>query len=149
VTAGRPYNRAIATAQKLVTKLHTAVYRITGGRVGGRMVNSPVLLLLTTGRKTGKRRSTPLLYLQDGDDYAIVASNGGTPKHPVWWLNLQADPLAVAEIGGKKIRVRTEEAEGEEKQRLWERLVGMYPQYDKYQRRTDREIPVVLLRPVP
>ena len=149
MTAGRPYNRAIATAQKLVTKLHTAVYRITGGRVGGRMVNSPVLLLLTTGRKTGKRRSTPLLYLQDGDDYAIVASNGGTPKHPVWWLNLQADPLAVAEIGGKKIRVRTEEAEGEEKQRLWERLVGMYPQYDKYQRRTDREIPVVLLRPVP
>ncbi|MBA3426772.1 MAG: nitroreductase family deazaflavin-dependent oxidoreductase [Rubrobacter sp.] len=149
MTVGRPYNRAIATAQKLVTKLHTAVYRITGGRVGGRMVNSPVLLLLTTGRKTGKRRSTPLLYLQDGDDYAIVASNGGTPKHPVWWLNLQADPLAVAEIGGKKIRVRTEEAEGEEKQRLWERLVGMYPQYDKYQRRTDREIPVVLLRPVP
>jgi len=146
VARGRPYNRAIATAQKWTTKLHAAVYRATGGRIGGRMVSSPVLLLVTTGRRTGEQRTTPLLYLQDGDDFAIVASNGGAPKHPFWWLNLQANPEAKVEIGGKKFRVRASEAVWEERRRLWERLVGMYPPYEDYQRRTDRTIPVVRLR---
>ena len=143
---GRPYNRAIVTAQKWATKLHAAVYRTTGGRIGGRMLNSPVLLLITTGRKTGKQRSTPLLYLEDGGGYAIAASNGGTSGHPAWWLNLEADPEAKVEIGGKKIRVRAEKAMGEERRRLWERLAGMYPAYEGYQRRTDRKIPIVHLR---
>jgi len=146
VARGRPYNGTIAAVQKWATKLHAAVYRATGGKIGGRMVSSPVLLLITTGRRTGEQRTTPLLYLQDGDGYAIVASNGGTSGHPAWWLNLEADPEAKIEIGGKKIRVRSSEAMGEERRRLWERLVGMYPAYEDYQRRTDRTIPVVCLR---
>jgi len=113
------------------------------------MVNSPVLLLITTGRKSGKERITPLLYLEDGEDFVIVASNGGTSGHPAWWLNLQAKPEANVEVGGEKVRVRTEETTGEEKRRLWDRVVEMYPTYEDYQRRTDREIPVILLKPVP
>ena len=145
---GRPYNAAIVTTQKWVAKLHAAVLRATGGRVGGRMVGSPVLLLVTTGRKSGQKRTTVLLHLEDGGRYVIVASNGGTAKHPVWWLNLQADPEATVEVGGRKMRVRATEARGEEKARLWEGLVRMYPSYGDYQKRTDREIPVVVLEPV-
>ena len=145
---GRPYNAAIAAAQKWATKVHASLFRATNGRVGGRMVGSPVLLLVTTGRKTGRRRTTPLLYLPDGDRYVTVASNGGAAKHPVWWLNLQAYPEATVEVGGRKTRVHATEARGEEKARLWEGLVRMYPSYESYQRRTDREIPVVLLEPV-
>jgi F420H(2)-dependent quinone reductase len=144
---GRPYNAAIAAAQKWATKAHTSLYRATGGRVGGRMVGSPVLLLVTTGRKTGRERTTPLLYLEDGGRYAIVASNGGAPKDPVWWLNLRTNPDATVEVGSHKLHVRASEAEGEEKRRLWRRLVGMYPSYEAYRRRTDREIPVIVLEP--
>jgi deazaflavin-dependent oxidoreductase (nitroreductase family) len=149
---GRPYNATIATAQKWAAKLHASVFRATGGRIGGRMVGSPVLLLGTTGRKSGHKRTTVLLYLEDGGRYVIVASNGGTAKHPVWWLNLQADPEATVEVGvevgGRKIHVRATEARGEEKARLWQRLVRMYPSYEDYQKRTDREIPVVILEPI-
>ena len=145
---GRTYNRAIAAVQGLVARTHSSVYRATGGRVGGRVVGSPVLLLVTTGRKTGKERTTPLLYLEDGGDFVIVASNGGAAKSPAWWLNLKAQPEAIAEVGGRRLRVRAEEAEGEEKRRLWARLVEMYGPYESYQRKTDREIPVVLLKPV-
>lgn len=144
---GRPYNAPIAFVQKQAAKLHTAVYRTTRGRVGGRMLNSPVLLLVTTGRKTGRQRTTPLLYLKDGSDYVIVGSNGGTSGHPVWWLNLREKPEAAVEVGSEKVRVRAEEAAGEERRRLWERLVRMYPPYEDYQERTDREIPVILLKP--
>ena len=112
------------------------------------MMNSPVLLLLTTGRKSGKERTTPLLFLRDGVNYIMVASNGGTAGDPAWWLNLQKDPEAIVEVGGRTLRVRAEEVKGEEKRRLWTRLVEMYPLYESYQRRTDREIPVILLRPV-
>jgi deazaflavin-dependent oxidoreductase (nitroreductase family) len=148
VVRGRPYNPAIATAQKWAAKLHASVFRATGGRIGGRMVGSPVLLLVTTGRKSGQKRTTVLLYLEDGGRYVIVASNGGTAAHPVWWLNLQADPEATVEIGGHKIHVRATEARGEEKARLWQRLIRMYPSYEDYQKRTDREIPVVILEPI-
>ena len=144
---GRPYNAATATAQKWAAKLHATVFRATDGRVGGRIVGSPVLLLVTTGRKSGQRRTTVLLYLEDGGRYVIVASNGGTAKHPVWWLNLQAGPEATVEVGGRKIHVRATEARGEEKARLWQSLVRMYPSYEDYQKRTDREIPVVILDP--
>ena len=144
---GRPYNAVIAGVQKWAAKLHASVFRATGGRVGGRMVGSPVLLLVSTGRKSGQKRTTVLLYLEDGGRYVIVASNGGTATHPVWWLNLQADPEATVEIGGRKIHVRATEARGEEKARLWQRLVRMYPSYEDYQKRTDREIPVIILEP--
>jgi len=144
---GRPYNAAIAAAQKWATKLHATLFRATGGRIGGRIVGSPVLLLVTTGRRSGRRRTTPLLYLEDGGRHVVVASNGGTRKPPLWWLNLQANPGATVEVGGRKTHVRATEATGEEKRRLWGRLVEMYPSYEGYQKRTDREIPVILLEP--
>lgn len=147
-TRGRPYTPAIAAAQRLATRLHFFAYRASGGRVGGRLVGSPVLLLLTKGRRSGRERTTPLLYLEDGEDFVVVASNGGAPSDPDWWLNLKADPAATVEIGEKRLRVRAREVGGEEKRRLWARLVEMYPSYADYQRRTDREIPVAVLRPV-
>jgi deazaflavin-dependent oxidoreductase (nitroreductase family) len=135
------------TAQKWITRAHAAVYRATSGKVAGRMMGSSVLLLTTTGRKTGKKRTTPLLYLEDGENLVIVASNGGAPRHPAWWLNLKVDPEPQVRVGDRTLRVRVEEAKGEEKRRLWARLVEMYPAYEDYQRRTTREIPVVILRP--
>ena len=144
---GRPYPKASANAQKWAAQLHAAVFRATGGKIGGRMLGSPVLLLVTTGRKTGLERTTPLLYLQDGDRQVIVASNGGTAQHPVWWLNLQANAQATTEAAGRKTRVRARQAEGEERARLWEKAVQMYPSYKSYQKKTDREIPVVVLEP--
>ncbi len=112
------------------------------------MLGSPVLLLGTQGRKSGKRRTTPLLYLRDGDNMVVVASNGGTSSQPAWWLNLQASPEAAAQVGGRRLHVRAEAVGGEERRRLWGRLVQMYGPYEGYQRKTDREIPVVVLRPV-
>lgn len=142
---GRPYNATIAAAQKWATKLHASLFRATGGRIGGRLVGSPVLLLVTTGRKSGLQRTTPLLYLEDGGRRVIVASNGGAAKHPVWWLNLKANPEATVEIAGRKTPVRAKEARGEEKELLWKKLVSMYGPYESYRRKTDREIPVILL----
>lgn len=144
---GRPYSRPIVAAQRAATKLHSFVYRATGGRVGGRIVGGPVLLLTTTGRKSGKKRTVPLLYLEDGENLVLVASNGGAPVHPTWWLNLRANPEATVEVGREKLRVRAEEASPREKERLWSKLVEMYGGYETYRRRTDREIPVVLLKP--
>lgn len=148
MTRGRPYNRAIATAQKAATTLHSAVFRRTNGKFGGTLAGGPVLLLITRGRKTGQRRTTPLLYLRDGEDYVIVASNGGTPKDPAWWLNLQANPESEIELEERMIRVRAERASTEEKTRLWPDLVEMYSGYESYQRKTDRNIPVIILHPM-
>jgi deazaflavin-dependent oxidoreductase (nitroreductase family) len=139
---------AANTVQKIIMKVHTSVYRATGGKVAGRVFKSPVLLLTTTGRKSGRERTSPLLYLEDGENLVIVASNGGAPKHPAWWLNLKTNPEAMAEIGDRKLRVRAEQANPEEKDRLWPKLVAMYGSYEDYQKRTDREIPVVILHPV-
>lgn len=144
---GREFSGPAKAALRLFGRLHVGVYRRTGGRVLGRFGKSPVLLLNTVGRKTGQRRTTPLLYLPDGEEMVVVASMGGSPKHPAWWLNLRDDPETTVEVGGRKVGVRAQEARGEEKARLWPRLVGMYPGYADYQRKTDREIPVVVLRP--
>ena len=111
------------------------------------MVGGPVLLLTTTGRKSGREHTVPLFYLNDGEDMAVVASNGGTASHPAWWLNLKANPEATVEVGNREVRVRAEEAGPEEKERLWPKFVEMYGSYEDYRRRTDREIPVVFLRP--
>jgi deazaflavin-dependent oxidoreductase (nitroreductase family) len=136
------------TVQNILTKVHTALYRVSGGKVAGRVFKSPVLLLITTGRKSGVERTTPLLYLEDGEDLVIVASYGGAPKHPAWWLNLKANPEAAVEIGDRRLRVRAEQASPEERERLWPRLVAMYGSYEDYQRKTEREIPVIILHPV-
>jgi F420H(2)-dependent quinone reductase len=103
--------------------------------MGGRLGISPVLLLTTTGRKTGKQHTIPLLYLNDGDNLILVASNGGAPIHPVWWLNLQANPEAVVEIGKIKLPMRARQADAEEHKRLWPLLVAMYADFAEYQKR--------------
>ena len=140
--------RAQRLLGKVMTGTHAAIYRASGGKVAGRMFNSPVLLLITTGRKTGRERTNPLLYLQDGENLVVVASVGGAPKHPGWYWNLKANPEARVQIKDRTLRVSADEAKDEEKRRLWRRVVEMYPPYEDYQRRTQREIPVFVLRPI-
>ena len=135
-------------AWKLGSGAHTGVYRATGGKLFGRMGKSPILLLNTVGRKSGKKRTTPLLYVMDGEDFVIIASKGGAPTHPAWYLNLRANPEATVEVGDREVRVRAEEADPEEKARLWQKMVEMYPAYDHYQEKTEREIPLLVLHPV-
>ncbi len=135
------------TLPSLIAKLHTFLYRVSGGRLGGRISGSRVVLLTTTGRKSGRRRTTPLLSLPDGENIVIVASNGGNDRHPVWWLNLQANPEAELRTGNETKPVRAEAASEEEKARLWPLLVEMYSGYERYQQGTERKIPVVVLRP--
>ena len=135
-------------AWKLGSGAHAGVYRATGGKLFGRMGKSPILLLNTVGRKSGKKRTSPLLYVMDGEDFVIIASKGGASAHPAWYLNLMANPEATVEIEDREVRVRAEEAHSEEKSRLWQKMVEMYPAYDAYQEKTEREIPLLVLRPV-
>jgi deazaflavin-dependent oxidoreductase (nitroreductase family) len=108
-----------------------------------------VLLLATTGRKTGKPRTWPLGYITDGDNLIVVASNGGMEWPPAWWLNLQADPMATVQVGRLQRAVKAEQANAQERDRLWSRFTAALPVYAGYQQRTKREIPVAILRPVP
>ena len=128
--------------------MHSSVYRLTGGRVGGKLGKVPVLLLTTTGRKSGQLRTQPLSYTPAGDGYAVIASKGGAPQHPLWYLNLQTQPLAEVTVRRETRKVRARDAEGEERERLWRALADRFPGYDKYAQKTSRQIPVVLLEPV-
>ena len=133
---------------KLGTAVHRAILRMSRGRLLARVGGMPVLILTTTGRKTGKKRTSPLIYVEDGDSLAIVASAGGSPTDPGWWRNLKANPETTVQVGREKgRRVRARQATPEEKARLWPRLTEVWPDYDEYQKRTEREIPVILLEP--
>ena len=132
---------------RAMSGLNTALYRLTGGKVANRMGKAPILLLTLAGRKSGKRRTTPLLYGRDGDNYVVIASMGGAPKHPAWYHNLQGQEAEI-QVGRKRLRVRARDAEGEERERLWALMVSLYPPYDDYQKKTERRIPVVVLEPV-
>ena len=134
-------------AMKLGSVAHAGLYRATGGKLFGRMGKSPILLLNTVGRKTGKKRTSPLLYVMDGEDFIVIASKGGAPTHPAWYLNLRANPEATVEIGDREVHVEAEVADPKEKARLWQKMVEMYPTYDDYQRKTEREIPLLVLHP--
>ncbi len=105
------------------------------------------MLLTTIGRRSGEPRIPPLIYLEDGDNVGTVASKGGTARHPLWYRNLQANPDVEVQIGADKRELRARTASAEEKDRLWSRLTTIYPDYDDYQARTDRDIPVVILEP--
>jgi deazaflavin-dependent oxidoreductase (nitroreductase family) len=131
----------------IVSRLHRAIYRVSGGRLGGSFGRAPVLLLTTTGRKSGRPRTQPLLYARDGDRYVVIASKGGSPAHPLWYQNLQASPAATVTIGRASQPVRARDAEGEERERLWRAMTALYSGYDKYAERTGRRIPVVVLSP--
>jgi deazaflavin-dependent oxidoreductase (nitroreductase family) len=128
--------------------IHKNVYRLTGGRVGGRIAGGPVLLLTSTGRKSGKSRTNPLMYTRAGEAYVVIASKGGSDQHPLWYLNLQANPRAEVTVGRKKREVRARDAQGEERERLWRALADVYTGYDNYAKKTSRRIPVVVLEPV-
>ena len=132
---------------RLVMTIYVFLYRRTGGKVGGHLGAMPVLLLTTTGRKTGKKHTVPVMYLSEGPNYIITASNNGGEKPPAWWLNLKSSPEATIEIGGDMRLVTTKQASSEEKRRLWEQLVEKAPAFDGYQKRTRREIPMIILRP--
>ena len=133
---------------KVTGTLHRLLYRWSGGRMGRTFRGGPVLLLTTTGRKTGRQRTWPLCYLITGDDLVLVASAGGVPRHPAWYLNLRANPRVSIQLGDRTRTMVARTAEGTERARLWERAVRQYSGCAGYQRRSGREIPVVILRPV-
>jgi deazaflavin-dependent oxidoreductase (nitroreductase family) len=130
---------------RILGGMHKRVYRLTGGKIGGRIGKLPVLLLTTIGRKSGQPRTQPLAYTRAGDGYAVIASKGGAPQHPLWYLNLRANPLAEVTVGRETWKVRARDAEGEERERLWHTLADLYPGYDRYAQKTSRRIPVVVL----
>jgi deazaflavin-dependent oxidoreductase (nitroreductase family) len=130
------------------------IYRKTGGRIGGKWRIGagfrkpvPTLLLEHRGRKSGKRFTVPLLYMRDGDDVVVVASQGGRPEHPQWYRNLVADPETHVQIGPRRSAVRAVVADPQQRGRLWPKLVDVYADFDNYQSWTEREIPVVVLKP--
>ncbi|HEY1276690.1 MAG TPA: nitroreductase family deazaflavin-dependent oxidoreductase [Thermoleophilaceae bacterium] len=129
-------------------KGHTLVYRATHGLVGHRLPGAPPALLLDhVGAKSGKRRTTPLTYLREGETLVIVASKGGHPKNPSWFHNLCANPDTTVQVGPRRIPVRARVATPAERRHLWPRVVDLYSGYRDYQERADREIPLVILEP--
>jgi deazaflavin-dependent oxidoreductase (nitroreductase family) len=131
---------------KLFMAFHIGIYRLSGGRIMGKIMGTPVLLLTTTGRKTGKTRTKPLGYFKDGNAYLVVASAGGDPQHPAWYFNLVSNPAAMIETP-QKINVIAREAADDEYERLWQLIVSQAPAYERYRTATGRKIPLLLLTP--
>jgi deazaflavin-dependent oxidoreductase (nitroreductase family) len=128
--------------------VHTAVYKLSGGHVGRKFPGTPPMLLLEhVGAKSGSRRTSPLVYFEDGRNVVLVASKGGYPRHPAWFHNLMANPDASVQIGTEYRDVRAHVASAAERQRLWPKAVDTYAGYATYQARTPREIPLVVLEP--
>lgn len=121
-------------------------FRANEGKVGGPFEGAPVLLLHTTGAKSGLERVNPLMYLQDGDRILVFASKGGFPTHPDWYRNLKANPKTSVEVGTDKFEVQAEEVSGEERDRLYDKQAGLYPQFAEYEKKTSRKIPVMALK---
>ena len=133
-------------ATKLHGPEHVKAYLETDGEVGHDWRNnSPTLILTTTGRKSGEERLNALIYGLHGDDPVVVASRGGAPKHPGWYSNLKENPGVQVQIWGDKFPARARDATPEERPELWKQMVGLWPDYDNYQAKTDREIPLVIL----
>jgi deazaflavin-dependent oxidoreductase (nitroreductase family) len=127
---------------------HTVIYRATRGLVGHRFPGAPPMLLLDhVGARSGIKRTSPLVYGRDGENLVLIASKGGYPKHPAWFHNLLANPDTRVQVGSQVRNVNARVAEGEERERLWKLMVGVYPGYEGYRRRTERQIPVVVLEP--
>jgi deazaflavin-dependent oxidoreductase (nitroreductase family) len=127
---------------------HTTAYRLSRGLIGHHVPGAPPMLLLDhVGAKSGKRRTTPLAYLKDGENLVLVASKGGHPRNPAWFHNLRANPDTNIQVGSRRIPVRAHVATPPERQRLWPEVVRLYSGYQGYQERTDREIPLVVLEP--
>lgn len=133
-------------SEHLFGEEHVRRYLETDGEVGYRWRrNAPILILTTTGRRSREPWLRPLIFGEDDGRYVLVASQGGAPRHPDWYLNLQASPDVHVQIKGDRFRARARTASGAERERLWRRMAQIWPPYDEYQQRTDREIPVVVL----
>jgi len=137
-------------ALRRVMGLHTAAYRATRGRIGHTVPGTGIRILLLdhVGAKSGTQRTSPLLYIDDGENVAVIASKGGYPKNPAWFYNLKANPETTAQIGREHRDVHAREATSEERERIWDKAVKVYPDYDSYAARSKgRKIPVVVLEP--
>ena len=128
-------------------KMNVPLYRLSRGRIGGRVGRAPVLLLTTTGRKSGQERTAPVLYMRDGERLVVIGSNAGNLKPPAWALNLRATPDAVVEVRADKREVRARVADGEERAELWRRMNEEYAGFDDYKAKTSRDIAVFVLEP--
>ena len=137
-----------ARALKSMFKAHAAIYELSDGRVGASSAGLPMLLLSVTGRKSGETHTAALVYFQDGDSYVVVGSDGAAKRDPQWWKNLEVDPMGAILVGRKKLDVKATLATGAERERLWEVGKTANPMWSKYQARTERELPVVMLTPV-
>jgi deazaflavin-dependent oxidoreductase (nitroreductase family) len=126
---------------------HVDRYLATDGEEGHDWRGTQTLILTTVGRRSGQPRMFPLIYGRHGDDYLGVASKGGSPQHPIWYLNLEANPDVEIQVKGERMRARARTATAEEKDELWRIMTAEWPDYDSYQEKTDREIPVVVLEP--
>lgn len=136
---------AMRPVVKVLSNLHVALYRRTGGRA--QAPRHPTMLLTVTGRRTGRARTVPLVYATDGDDLIVAAAYAGSSHHPQWWLNLQQNPHAQAEVSSRRLPVRAELAARADRDRLWAALVAVYPPFVGYQQRTTRQIPIIRLVP--
>ena len=132
---------------KATGKLNVPIYRLSRGRLLGKVGTGPVLLLTSTGRRSGQKRTAPVLYLQDGERVVVIGSNAGNANAPAWSYNLKANPEAEIEIRGKRRAVRARVAEGEERTELWQKVNRMYEGFDRYDANTSREIAVFVLEP--
>jgi len=124
---------------------HVTRYRETAGEEGHDWQGTKTLLLTTTGRRSGEPRELPLIYGRDGDDYLVVASKGGAPEHPAWYLNLEANPDVEVQVGADRFKARARTATADERPRMWKTMTAEWPAYDEYQTKTDREIPIVVI----
>jgi F420H(2)-dependent quinone reductase len=130
-----------------LTDAHTALYKLTRGRIGGRALGARFALVESVGRRSGKLRTHPLICEPDGENLVIVASKGGVDAHPAWYLNLMADPETAVWWQGRRRRVHAREADRDERERLWPKMTAVWAPYEDYQRRTERLIPIVILEP--
>jgi deazaflavin-dependent oxidoreductase (nitroreductase family) len=146
---GRHFSdRFMATVLRLFSKIHIIIYHWTGGIIGGHIFGNQILLLTSTGQKTGQPRTTPVAYLTEGDAMIIVGGAAGAAKHPAWWLNLESHPEAQVQVGRRRLRVSATRALLEEQERLWARYPAQHALFESMQKRVSREIPIVILRPM-
>ena len=136
-----------AAGLRLVGKANVPLYRLTRGRLAGRVGRSPVLLLTTTGRRSTQPRTAPVLYMRDGERLVVIGSNAGNARPPAWSLNLEANPQAAVQVGGRRTAVRARVARGDERAALWRRMNQQYAGFDEYRARTQRDIRVFVLEP--
>ena len=139
--------RARTRVQRTVGRINVALYRASGGRIGGRVMGLPVLLLTLAGRRSGTLHTTPVSYLPDGDRYVVTGSGGGSASEPQWFRNLRAASVAEIEVGARKLTVSVSIADGPDRDALWQTLTARTTNFAKYQAKVDRQIPMAVLTP--